>query len=341
MKKRDSLFYHISIFVIAQLAWMGLLGLWIYFYVTNYIIFEKVGDQLAPQIDIDNPNVMVFVGGIILIVAVAVGMSFLFRGLNVQFKLANLYDSFIGNVTHELKSPLASIQLYLQTLRTRDVPPEKQKEFLDLMIQDADRLKNLINSILEISMLEQKKVAHDFKIFNATDILKKLLAESSEQFKLTGDMITIEGSADCDCVIDDRAIKMVFDNLIDNAKKYSTGEVKINVKLKDQFRNIIITFSDKGIGIPQSQLKNVFNKFHRIYNSKIPNVKGTGLGLYWVKEILRFHGGKISVTSEGENDGTTFKIELPVYHSTEGGITKRLLKRTEKRLAKNAKIEDE
>ena len=341
MKKRDSLFYHISIFVVAQLAWMGLLGLWIYFYVSNYLTFEKAGDQLAPQIQIDNPNVMVFVGGIILIVAVAVGMSFLFRGLNVQFKLAKLYDSFIGNVTHELKSPLSSIQLYLQTLNTRNVPEAKRKEFIDLMIQDADRLKNLINSILEISMLEQKKVAHNFQVYNATEIMTKLLSESIDQFKLSPEMIKIKGSAECDCVIDERAIKMVFDNLIDNAKKYSIGKLRIKVKLKSQLRKFIIEFSDNGIGIPQSQLKNVFHKFHRIYNSKVPNVKGTGLGLYWVKEILRYHGGKITVSGEGDSKGVSFRIELPVYYSTEGGITKRLLKRTEKRLAKNAKISNE
>ena len=157
MKKRNSLVYYVIIFAIAQLAWMGLLGLWIYIYVSNYIIFEQVGDQLSPQITIDTPNALVFSGGIVLIVAIATGMSILIRNLGVQLNLTRMYDNFIANITHELKSPLASIQLFLQTLKSRDVPKEKQNEFLASMLQDTKRLQRLIDSILEISALEQKR----------------------------------------------------------------------------------------------------------------------------------------------------------------------------------------
>ena len=125
MKKRHSLFYHILIFVFAQLAWLGLLGLWIYWYVSNYLILEKVGDQLSPKIDIDTPNVLVFVGGIVLIVSLAFGVSIIFRNLSVQIKITKLYDNFIANITHELKSPLSSIQLYLQNFQQSSIsfPP--------------------------------------------------------------------------------------------------------------------------------------------------------------------------------------------------------------------------
>lgn len=313
MKTKRPLVYYISFFVVAQVAWMCLLGLWIYFYVSNYIIIEQVGDQLAPQITIDTPNALVFSGGIVLIIAIAVGMSLLFRNLGVQIKLTKMYDTFIANITHELKSPLASIQLYLQTLNSRDVPKEKQKEFLESMLQDSKRLQNLIDSILEISALEQKRVAHNFQIYKSGEIFRKLLIDSKTQFKISDDHFVINGNPDVNCVIDISAIRIVFDNLIDNAVKYSVNKVSIETELKTLGNKIILTFKDNGIGIPSEEQKLIFKKFHRIYRKDIPSVKGTGLGLYMVKGIIKVHGGKIFVKSDGIDKGSLFIIELPIY----------------------------
>ena len=327
MKKKHSLFYHIVIFVLAQLAWLSLLGLWIYWYVYNYIVFEKVGGQASPQLSYDITNVVPFVIGLVLLSGLSFTTSLIFRHLNVQLRLTKLYDNFISNVTHELKSPLSSIQLYLETLKERNVPPDKQKEFIDLMRTDVNRLNNLINSILEISALEQKKRAHDYQVQGAQTTIYNLLKESAGQFRLPDDVINISGNAKCEIVTDSKAMKIVLDNLIDNAIKYSAGSVKIDVKLFCNPKKFIIEFSDRGIGIPPGELKKVFNKFHRIQNNNIPNVKGTGLGLYWTKEIIRNHGGKISVLSEGENKGTKFTIELPVYQASKKRFINKLLKK--------------
>jgi signal transduction histidine kinase len=313
MRRHRSLFYHISVFVVSQLAWLGLLGIWIYWYVSNYIIFKHVGEKLSPEIIYNGTKVVPFVGGIILLVGIALGMSLIFRHLNLQLRLNNLYDNFIANITHELKSPLSSIQLYLETLSSRSVSPEKQKEFIGMMMKDAGRLKNLINSILEISALEQKKIVHDFQIYPVRQLIKDLMDGVIEQFNLPPDSVEIKGNINYECMVDKNAIKIVLNNLTDNAIKYSQSPIKISVKLRVQFTKIIIDFSDNGIGIPSSELKNVFNKFYRIYGDNVPNVKGTGMGLYWVKEIIRNHGGRISALSDGINHGTTFRIELPVY----------------------------
>ncbi len=329
MKKRYSLFYNMVIFVVAQLLWLMLLGLWIYWYVSNYIIFNQVGDKLSPQIVYDGTNVFALVGGVVLLVAISFSMSLIFRHLNIQLKLTGMYDNFIANVTHELKSPLSSIQLYLETLNTRNVPPEKQKEFYGLMIKDASRLKNLINSILEISALEQKKIAHDYKVFRAGETVARLLNETCDQFKLTKEILTINGGADCLCVMDINAMKIVVDNLVDNAIKYTENNLRIIVNLKENSNKFIMEFSDNGIGIPAGEQKKVFNKFYRIYRNDSPNVKGTGLGLYWVYEILKAHGGKISASSEA-GKGTNFKIELPVYHQSQKGFANKLLKNSER-----------
>lgn len=325
MKNKKPLVYYISLFAVAQIAWMSLLGLWIYLYVSNYIIIEKVGDQLSPQITIDTPNALVFSGGIVLIIFIAMGMSLLFRNLGVQIKLTKMYDSFIANITHELKSPLASIQLYLQTLNSREVPAEKQKEFINSMLQDSKRLQNLIDSILEISALEQKRIAHNFEVYNSGEIFNRLLNDSRTQFKVDDKNFVVSGNPDAKCILDPSAIKIVIDNLLDNALKYSTGEIKIDVELKQTGSKFIMFFKDNGIGIPVDEQKQIFNKFHRIYRKDIPSVKGTGLGLYMVKGILKVHGGKISVKSDGINTGSTFIIELPIFNGSNQRHLQKLL----------------
>ncbi|WP_304131334.1 sensor histidine kinase KdpD [Ignavibacterium album] len=312
MRKRYSLAYNLAIFILAQIVWLALLGLWIYWYVSNYLIFEQVGEKVSPQIVIDTPDVFPFVGGIVLLVGLSFSMVLIFRNLNVQIRLTRLYDNFIANITHELKSPLSSIQLYLETLNTRNVSAEKQKEFISQMIKDTARLQKLISTILEISALESRKNKVNFEVYDSCEILNRLLKESAEQFRLKENTIGFKCLSSAKISIDINAFKMVIDNLIDNSIKYSTGELKINLIVKTSINKVEIHFSDNGVGISPEEQKNIFHKFYRIYDEDIPNVKGTGLGLYWVKEIIKNHRGKISVKSEGKGKGTTFIIELPV-----------------------------
>ncbi|HSW56331.1 MAG TPA: HAMP domain-containing sensor histidine kinase [Ignavibacteriaceae bacterium] len=323
MRGKHSLFYHILIFVIAQLVWLLLLGIWIYWYVSNYIVFEKVGEEVSPQLIYDVQNALPFILGLILLIGLSFTTSLIFRHLNVQLRITELYDNFIGNVTHELKSPLSSIQLYLETLKQREVPVEKRKEFIDMMMKDADRLQSLINSILEISAQEKKKLLQDYRVHKAEIIVKELIEESCEKFRVEKENYRIISNAACEIVASKDALKVVFDNLVDNAVKYSTIQAKIVVSLICNSKKVEIIFSDLGIGVAAKEQKKIFNKFYRIYNKEIPNVKGTGLGLYRVKEIIKAHNGKITVLSEGEGKGTTFKLELPAYSA----MSKRQLKK--------------
>lgn len=329
MRGKHSLFYHILIFVIAQLVWLSLLGIWIYWYVSNYIVFEKVGDQVSPQLIYDVQNALPFILGLILLIGLSFTTSLIFRHLNVQLRITELYDNFISNVTHELKSPLSSIQLYLETLKQRNVPAEKTKEFVDLMIKDTDRLQRLINSILEISAQEKKKLPQDFQVCNGCAVVKELVAEACEKFRVEKENYIITGDAACEIVAAKDALKIVFDNLVDNAVKYSTSKTKIDVSVTCNSKKLTILFTDNGIGIAAKEQKKIFNKFYRIYNKEIPNVKGTGLGLYRVREIIKAHGGKITVSSADDPKGSTFRIELPSYSSISKRKLKKLLKNRE------------
>ena len=313
MRGKNSLFYHILIFVIAQLVWLSLLGIWIYWYVRNYLVYEKVGEEVSPQLIYDVQNALPFILGLILLIGLSFITSLIFRHLNVQLKITRLYDNFIGNVTHELKSPLSSIQLYLETFRQRNVPAEKQKEFIEMMMKDVERLQMLINSILEISAHEKRKMVYNYQVQPADELIKKTIEESFERFRVEKENYKITGEAPCEILAGRDALKIVFDNLIDNSLKYSVNQPFVEVKINYNSKLLIIEFADNGIGIPPKEQKKIFNKFYRIYNKNIPNVKGTGLGLYRVREIIKTHRGKITLTSEGDGTGTTFRIELPVY----------------------------
>ncbi len=331
MQKKTSLFQHILIFVLAQLAWLSLLGLWIYGYVSNHIIFNRVSEWISPR-TIDKPlDVVTFLVGLLLLVAISVGLSLIFRNFNVQLNLTRLYDNFIANVTHELKSPLASIQLYLETLRDRDVPPERQKEFVDSMLQDTNRLYNRINSILDIARLEQKTVAYNFVVHDLETLINRLADEAQSQFRLDDQSLSRHIESTCLVVADESALQIVLDNLIDNALKYRTGplSIAIDVEVIPQKRACVRVI-DQGIGLSGRHQKDVFKKFQRIYGSDIPSVQGTGLGLYWVREIVRVHGGSVSVYSAGTGRGSTFTIEFPVYPVTKKRYINRLLKLTRK-----------
>ena len=313
MRGKNSLFYHILIFVIAQLVWLSLLGIWIYWYVRNYLVYEKVGEEVSPQLIYDVQNAVPFILGLILLIGLSFITSLIFRHLNVQLKITRLYDNFIGNVTHELKSPLSSIQLYLETLKQRNVPAEKQKEFIEMKTKDADRLQMLINSILQVSAHEKGKLVYDYEVYYADSFVKKIIEESFERFRVKKENYKITGKADCEIRAGRDALKIIFDNLVDNSIKYSVKQPFIEVKINCNSKLLTIEFADNGIGISTKEQKKIFNKFYRIYGKNIPNVKGTGLGLYRVKELIKTHHGKISVSSEGEGKGTTFRIGLPIY----------------------------
>jgi len=330
MNRRIDIFHPVFIFILAQLAWLFLLGLWIYWYVSNYIILKQVGENLAPQIAAKSTNLVALVSGLILLISVLVGMYFIFIYLNKQLSMTRLYDNFIANVTHELKSPLASILLYLETLKEREVPKNRQQEFISLMVKDVNRLQNLINSILKLSGIEKKKLIAHYHVYRIGDALKDLVADAIELFKLGPDSVKIEGDAPCTCVIDYDALKVVVDNLVDNAIKFTSGPFKLIIQMSCTSRFFILKFIDQGIGISINNQNKIFHRFFRISKADIPDVRGTGLGLHIVREIIRSHGGKISVFSEGENRGSTFTIELPIYQVSKKRFLKHLLKTTKK-----------
>jgi signal transduction histidine kinase len=180
------------------------------------------------------------------------------------------------------------------------------------MLKDSRRLNALISSILEIAGIEENKKIYRQQLYDADSLFRDLVGESIDQFNLSTSSVTVTGYAECMCRVDRRSMSIVVNNLFDNALKYSEGSPHIEVTIARETNRLILRVTDQGIGIAEKDQRDVFKKFRRIQSADSLSVKGTGLGLYWVREIVRHHRGKISVFSAGPNQGTTFTIELPV-----------------------------
>lgn len=320
------------IFATVQLTWLLLVALWIHFYLSNHIIIKAVGDQISPELRPGSYHVLVLIFGCVLLVLLQGGFYFLFIHLTRQMNEKRQQDHFIANITHELNSPIASIQLYLETLEARQVPENRQLEFIQLMIREANRLKATIDKILGTVIIEQKQLAFNFKVYNMRTIipiiLKDVLTKYPPEYARE---VQLENLSACRCVLDKNAFRIIFTNLLDNAIKYAGKHFSVKVHSYCDDKYFKLDFVDAGLGFPPGERKRIFRKFYRVYNAETPHHRGTGLGLYIVREIIRSHGGRIRAESKGKHQGTTIHIELPIYKKARKYFVNRLLKQTIKR----------
>ena len=311
MKKKHSLAYYIVIFIFVQIIWLSIAGLWISRYVINNVIYNRIGETYSVKIP-DGGAVEMFIIGLSLILLAATGMSMLFRYLNVQFNLARLYDIFIANITHELKTPISSMQISMDTLKKKNLDDTTRDKFLSNIENDTKKLKNLIDNVLVVSRLEQKMQIFDCRVRNAQVLFEQLI----EKIKNENDLVLIFKSdipEDLEMVVDENALLVIFKNLVDNSIKYSVENTQVSISVSQYKKWISIICQDNGVGIPKKMRGKIFKKFYRGANKDLPNVKGTGLGLYLVKEIMKFHGGNIKIVNSENENGTKFQMLIPIF----------------------------
>ncbi|MEP6901360.1 MAG: HAMP domain-containing sensor histidine kinase [Actinomycetota bacterium] len=223
------------------------------------------------------------------------------------------HDAFLNAVTHELKTPIASIKLYLETLKTREVPDEKRREFYDVMLADNNRLLNTVEQVLQASRTREKQRQLNISKIKFGKLLGECVKIVQTRHKLDETAIKFAEPAD-DIIIsgDASELQTVFTNLLDNAVKYSSEPPKISVRIKNaDNKKVQIFIKDNGIGLNSNEFKRIFKRFYRVSNLSTQEKKGTGLGLFIVKAIIEKHGGKISADSNGEGKGSTFIVQLP------------------------------
>ncbi len=258
-------------------------------------------------------EVALLVFGIIFFAVIITGLI-----LNMIFLLREIrrneqQDAFLNSVTHELKTPIASIKLYLETLKSRDVTEEKRREFYDVMLADSNRLLSTVEQVLQASRTREKERSINIAKVDAGKLLTETIEIIRSRYNLEKDVFNLSITDENAKISGDEGeLQTVFLNLLDNAVKYSRDLVKIIVKLKITPQNKVeIYIRDNGIGIPPEDLKRIFKRFYRVQNASTADTKGTGLGLFIVQSIIKRHGGHIIAKSRGENRGTSFLVQFP------------------------------
>ena len=258
-------------------------------------------------------EVALLVFGIVFFALIITGLTLNTIFLVREIRRNEQHDAFLNAVTHELKTPIASIKLYLETLKTRDVTEAKRLEFYDVMIDDSNRLLNTVEQVLQASRTREKS-----RLLNTSRIeLGKLLDECirivNTRYKLNDETIKFTKPAEPLIISGDAAeLQIAFTNLLDNAIKYSADEPKITVKIRNtNEKHIEIFFKDNGIGLEQNEVKRIFKRFYRVPGLSTQEKKGTGLGLPIVKSIIKKHKGRIRAESKGEGKGSVFIVQLP------------------------------
>jgi signal transduction histidine kinase len=225
------------------------------------------------------------------------------------------HDAFINAVTHELKTPVASIRLYLQTLQARELDEDRRREFYRIMLEDSDRLLQTIDQVLRAGSAGSKLRRRSRGRVNLAEITRESVALARTRFRLSSEALAYEELAPVARAVvigDADELKAAVWNLLDNAVKYSAGDLKIQVRLEEaEDSRIAVKVTDQGVGISPGELKRIFRRFYRIPSAVAVRAKGSGLGLFIVRSVARKHGGRAFAESDGPGRGSTFTIQLP------------------------------
>jgi signal transduction histidine kinase len=248
---------------------------------------------------------------LVLIFGLVLNTTFLIR----EIRRNEQHDAFMNAVTHELKTPIASIRLYLETLKTRDVDEEQRREFYNIMLADSERLLKTVEQVLRASRTGHKRRRIANSVINVSEMVQECLeltrvrhglSESALIYSESPEASSAKVSGDID------ELRAAFSNLLDNAVKYSDDEVKVSVSVSAlDDKRVAVRVVDKGIGIPSAQLKRIFKRFYRVPGRFMARVKGTGLGLFIVHSVVTKHGGRVFAESRGLGEGSTFTVHLP------------------------------
>jgi two-component system sensor histidine kinase SenX3 len=265
-------------------------------------------------------GVKVFLGVIffgVIVAGLVLNTIFLIR----EIRRNEQHDSFINAVTHELKTPIASIRLYLQTLQRRDVGEAQRRQFYELMLLDSDRLMHTVEQVLKAGEAAQRKTpAQRMPVeFNSLVRESMELARTRHHLQMADlEYHEIQNASSSQSVSgarvlgDPEELRTAVSNLLDNAVKYSPDSVHISVELDaSDEKRVILRVRDQGVGVPEEELKRIFKRFYRVTERSLSQVKGTGLGLFIVRSIARKHGGRVFAQSDGAGKGTTVTLELP------------------------------
>jgi two-component system phosphate regulon sensor histidine kinase PhoR len=233
-----------------------------------------------------------------------------------QKRLSQIKTDFINNMTHEFKTPIATIGLALDSINTSSIisDPEKIQHFTRIIREENARMHRQVESVLQVSQMERQGMELGLESVDGHELLDKACQQMQIQFSAREGQIKQEWAAEFSRIrVDEELMAHVWLNLLDNANKYSPEIPEVTIRTSNRGNRLIIEVEDHGQGMTKEQQKQVFDKFYRVTNGNIHDVKGHGLGLAYVREIVEAHGGEVDVRSELDK-GSTFIVELPLEH---------------------------
>ena len=314
MKKHLFIFHPITIFVSSIIA-----------VVTSYFVYLRwyikvIGniDDFALRFGVDQKvvadpySLFMIITTSILLGGIIIGLIIIFTYYQKTIQLYRLQENFINNFTHELKTPLASIRLYLETFKKYEVTKEERDKFIDYMLKDSNRLDNYVNQILQVGNIENKEKNYKKELVDLKTLLSDFLEHNHHLF--TEGKISFNNNFDDQLIypVEKRLFEMLLMNLISNAFRYNDKKEKLlDISFQKESKTLHLFFKDNGMGLHSKYKKRIFKKFYQVGKSEDCTAKGTGLGLYLVQQIAKIHRGKIKVESLGKGSGTTFILSLP------------------------------
>jgi signal transduction histidine kinase len=257
-------------------------------------------------------GILLFLGVLLLamiIAGVILNTIFLVR----EIRRNEQHDAFINAVTHELKTPVAAIRLYLETLQTRDVDETKRKEFYRIMLDESGRLLNTIEQVLRTGRVGAAGRNLHIVLIDLGEVVEECLARARMLLDIAPESLEYHPGPPVTILGDIDEVHAAVSNLIENAVKYSGSDLKITVETATvDGKYVSLRVRDQGVGIPKTELKRIFRRFYRAPGSLATRVKGIGLGLYIVRSVAKRHGGRAWAESEGPGRGSTFVLQLPI-----------------------------
>ncbi len=251
--------------------------------------------------------------GVLLTITIISGIVLNTIFLVREIRRNEQHDAFINAVTHELKTPVASIRLYLETLMSRAVDEEKRSEFYRTMLEDSDRLLSTIEQVLRTGRVGPTNRLLNVSPVDLTELIEECLDRARALHNLTPEALTYRPAPAVKVQGDVDEVRAAVFNLIDNAIKYSGNDVHVTVETaKVDSKYILVRVKDRGLGIPKTELKRIFKRFYRVPGPISTRLKGTGLGLYIVRSVAKRHGGRAWAESEGPGHGSTFVLQFPL-----------------------------
>lgn len=315
MRQASWYIHPVFVFILSTVALVISLFLYIYWYVTvseglHWLIRHY---RLDPNQFYEAKTWVVILVLSLLVGVILAGILIIFIYNLKTYQLYRMQNSFIGNFTHELKTPVTSLKLYLETFARHEIPREEQLKYIKFMLSDIERLSGNINSILNLARIESKVYEGEHELRDLVEVVQNFLSANRHIFN------------DCDISVDNATGKPVFYpvitslfeillmNILNNAVKYNeSARPRIDISFEVTQKDILIHFRDNGIGIAKGERKKIFQKFHQGNRHEKVAAHGSGIGLYLVQHIARLHKGKIAAESEGEGKGSVFTLALPL-----------------------------